>query len=360
MSQRIVISLDAMGGANAPRAVIEGASIALSKNPNLYFKIFGNQQLIGNLFEQFPILKENYEFIETGTYISDDEQPIKALKNGVNSSMRKAIDAVKENAAVACVSSGNTGALMVMAKMVLGELPGIKRPAIVGVVPNLNGGTVMLDLGANAECDETNLFQFALMGDCFAKIILNKKTPSIGLLNVGVEQIKGREIEKKTYNLLKKSGLNFIGYVEGHDLTKGVVDVVVTDGFSGNIVLKTAEGTARLLMQIMKQGFQNNLSSKIGGLLAKKSLKESFKSVDPNVNNGAMFIGVNGIVVKSHGGAEAIGFANAINVAYDLAQRNINQEIIKELDILQGEMSLGQNIVEKIKKTSARILGIGS
>lgn len=355
MSQKIVLSLDAMGGANAPRAVIEGASIALQKNPNLFFKIFGNRQLIGDLFEQFPVLSGNYEFIETVTYISDEEQPIKALKNGTESSMRKAIDAVKNNTAVACVSSGNTGALMVMSKLVLGELPGIKRPAIVGVVPNLNGGTVMLDLGANAECDEHNLFQFALMGDCFAKIVLDKKSPSIGLLNVGVEQIKGRDLEKKTYNLLKKSGLNFVGYVEGHDLTKGIVDVIVTDGFSGNIVLKTAEGTARLLLQIMKQGFGKSLASKIGGLLAKRALKESFSRVDPNVNNGAMFIGINGIVVKSHGGAEAIGFANAINVAYDLAQRNINQEIIKELDVLQGEVSLGQNIVEKIKKT----LGIG-
>ncbi len=359
MPQKIILSLDAMGGANAPRAVIEGASIAIAKNPNLYFKVFGNKQLIGNLFEQFPNLKGSYEFIDTDTYVSDDEQPIRALKNGVGSSMRKAIDAVKDNTASACVSSGNTGALMVMAKLVLGDLPGIKRPAIVGVMPNLNGGTVILDLGANAECDANNLFQFALMGDCFAKIILNKQNPTIGLLNVGVEQIKGRELEKATYNLLKKSGLNFIGYVEGHDITKGAVDVIVSDGFSGNIVLKTAEGTARLLIQIMKQGFEKNLISKLGGFLARKALKESFRRVDPNINNGAMFIGVNGIVVKSHGGAEAVGFANAINVAYDLAQRNINQEIIRELDVLQREISIGQNIVDKIKKTSARILGIG-
>jgi glycerol-3-phosphate acyltransferase PlsX len=358
MPQNIILSLDAMGGANAPTAIIEGASIALRRYSNLYFKIFGNKQQLETLLCQYDNLKGSYELIDTKSFILDDEQPIKALKGGLNSSMRKAIDSVKEGSASACVSSGNTGALMVMSKVVLGEIPGIKRPAIVGIMPNLHGGTVVLDLGANAECDENNLFQFALMGDCFAKVILNKQNPTIGLLNVGVEQIKGRELEKKTYELLKDCGLNFIGFVEGCDVTKGVVDVIVTDGFTGNIALKTAEGAATFLINLMKSGFQKNIFSKLGGLLARKALQESFKRVDPNINNGAMFIGINGVVVKSHGSSEAIGFANAIGVAYDLVKRNINQEIIKELDLIQQEISLGKNIVEKIKRTSAKILGI--
>jgi glycerol-3-phosphate acyltransferase PlsX len=358
MSQKVILSLDAMGGAGAPASVIEGASIALKYHPDLYYLFYGNDQLLNDGISSFPNLEGNCEIFPTKVVISDEEQPIKALRAGAQSSMRKAIDAVKDGFASACVSAGNTGALMVMSKLVLKEISGIKRPAIVGVMPTQTGdGTVMLDLGANAECDENNLFQFALMGDCFAKAALGKQNPSIALLNVGVEQIKGRDVEKKTYDMLKRSSLNFVGFIEGHDLTKGEVDVVVTDGFSGNIALKTAEGTVRFVMDLMKEGLTSNPIAKVGGLLAKKSIKKALSGIDPNKKNGAMFIGINGVVVKSHGSASAEGFAHAISVAHDLVKRDVNKQIVKELDLMKG-ISSKANIVDIIKEKSAKILGL--
>lgn len=345
-----------MGGSGAPLAVIEGASLALNRHPDIFYLIYGTNaayQLIAN----YPNLQGKFEFIEVSSVISDHEQPIKALKLGVESSMRKAVDAVKEKRANACVSSGNTGALMVIAKMVLRELNDIKRPAIVGVMPSIHGGSVMLDLGANTECDEHNLFQFAVMGVCFAQAVLSKANPRVALLNIGIEQIKGRELEKKTYALLENSGLNFIGYIEGHDLTKGMADVIVTDGFTGNMALKAAEGAVRYTMALMKEGFKANLPSQIGGMLAKKSLRRSFEPIDPNEKNGAMFIGINGIVVKSHGSALPIGFANAICVAYDLAAREINHAIANGLKTFH-ETKEATSLVDKIKETSAKILGL--
>lgn len=358
MSQKVIISLDAMGGAGAPDSVIAGANIARNHHHDLYYLFYGNDRILNDKISYFPNLIGNCEVFPTKDVVSDEEQPVKALRSGAESSMRKAIDAVKDGFASACVSAGNTGALMVMSKLVLKEITGIRRPAIIGIMPTQAGeGTVMLDLGANAVCDENNLFQFALMGDCFAKAVLGKQNPSIALLNVGVEQIKGRDIEKKTYDMLKRSSLNFVGYIEGHDLTKGEVDVVVTDGFSGNVVLKTAEGTVRFLMGLMKEGLTGNTLTKVGGLLVKKSIKKALSGVDPNKKNGAMFIGINGIVVKSHGSASAEGFANAISVAYDLVKRDVNKQIAKELDLMK-DISSKFNIVDIIKEKSAKILGL--
>ncbi|RZI47526.1 phosphate acyltransferase PlsX [Rickettsiales endosymbiont of Peranema trichophorum] len=356
MQKKVVLSVDAMGGANAPAAVIAGASIAVSKEESLFIRFYGDISIVEPLVRKYKKLTACSEVVHSPKWISDDEPPVRALKVGANSSMRNAIEALKSNDADACVSAGNTGALMVMSKLVLGDLPGIKRPAIVGILPSMSGQSVMLDLGANAECDPHHLLQFAFMGDCFARVALNKKHPSIGLLNIGTEEIKGRELEKKTYQLLQKSGLNFIGYVEGHDIALGKADVVVTDGFCGNIALKTAEGAISLALTLIKNGLQSNYLAKVGSLFVKDAIKDAFKSVDPNKNNGAMFIGVNGIVVKSHGSAGPEGIANAIQIAYDLARKRVNQRIVEELE--RSQESVGSNIVARIKQTSAKILGI--
>jgi glycerol-3-phosphate acyltransferase PlsX len=281
--------------------------------------------------------------------ISDDEPPIKAMRYGTDSSMRKSIDSVKVNQAKACVSSGNTGALMVMAKLVLGELPGIKRPAIIAAVPTIKGKSIVLDLGANTECDELNMFQFALMGNAYAKIILDKKSPTVGLLNVGVEAIKGTSLQKKTHELLLNSGLNYSGYIEGCDIAKGVVDVVVIDGFTGNIMIKFGEGIIKMLLQVLHTSFRHNLFTKFAGLIMKSHLKASLGVIDPNKLNGAMFIGVNGIVVKSHGSSNSTALTSAILAAYSLAEKDINREIKTELRELSGE-SGAKLLVEKIKQ----------
>lgn len=354
MHDKIIVSLDAMGGACAPKATIEGACIALRKNPKLHLLIHGDTQMLSPLIDQLSPFSSRYEIAHASAVVADDEQPIRALKYGKESSMRKAIDAVKSGAAQACVSSGNTGALMVMAKMVLGEIPGIKRPAIITAIPHPNGKSVVLDLGANTECDELNLFQFSLMGNAYAKIILNKISPTIGLLNVGVESIKGTTLQKKTHELLVNSELNYKGYVEGCDIAKGTVDVVVIDGFTGNIMLKFGEGVIKLVLDIIRSSFKTNFLTKLAGLVMKNYLKKSLAAIDPKSLNGAMFIGVNGVVVKSHGSSDGVAVSSAINVAYELAAQDVNQEIKRELKVMHAENST-QLLVEKIKKT----FGIG-
>ncbi|CAL7959646.1 Phosphate acyltransferase [Alphaproteobacteria bacterium] len=354
----ITISVDAMGGSGAPRVVIEAIRNIIYENNNISFIIFGDRDVVPDLLQSYGIPVQRCDFVPTQAVISDDEKPVSALRNGKHSSMRKAIEAVQHKVAHACVSAGNTGALMIMAKMVLGSLSHIKRPAIVGSVPNVRGRSIMLDLGANTECNETMLFQFALMGACFAKSILKLENPSIGLLNIGIEEVKGREIEQKTYNLLKESGLNFMGYLEGHDITAGNVDVIVTDGFTGNIALKALEGTTHAIFELFRNAYLNSgLVAKLGALLLKNSLKKQFAKVMPEVNNGAMFGGVNGIVVKSHGSSNAVGMANAIKVAATLARHDINNLIIHELKSFEAK-GIGLDIVSKIKHTSAKFLGI--
>ena len=353
--KRIVISIDAMGGAYAPNAVIDAISQSCFSNPHIHFLIFGLEESVLPLLKNSSINPNRYEFIATHSLVLDQDKPIHALKNGKSSSMRKALDAVKDGIASACVSAGNTGALMVMSKIVLGVLPGVKRPAISGVFPTIKGKTILLDMGANNECSDISLFQFALMGQCLSKALLNIENPSIAILNVGEERMKGRELEQKSYDLLQNSGLNFIGYIEGHQIVNGQSDVVVTDGFSGNLVIKSSEGAISLLIKLIKQACNDSgVLAKIAGLLLKKSLKEKLKSIDPDVHNGAMFIGIDGIVIKSHGSASSTGISNAINVAYELSKREINNEIIKEMKKLE-EQGIGFNLVEKIKQT----LGIG-
>lgn len=345
-NRKIIIALDAMGGDYAPSSVIEGACnalIAQQKNsPNilLEYQIFGDSEIIKPLVNKFPILKANSSIIHSEHKIESDDKPSYAVRNSKNTSMGMAIASVKQQQAHAVVSSGNTGALMAIAKLALRTLPGIDRPAIIGLLPTESHKIVALDLGANAECEPSNLVQFAIMGDAFAKVILGKSKPSIAILNIGSEDIKGNETIRSAAQILQNQDcLNFIGYVEADNITRGVVDVVVADGFSGNIAIKMAEGTAYLCRTLMEKAFKSSFIAKLGYLFARKALKNTFKSIDGRYYNGAMLVGLNGVVVKSHGGADPVAFANAIGVAYDLSVNNINKQIIQEIDILQQHLS---------------------
>jgi glycerol-3-phosphate acyltransferase PlsX len=343
-SGKITIALDVMGGDNAPGAVLHGANLYIASCPDVRFLLFGNEKKITPILNGFPRLSAVSEVFHTDNFISSDEKPSVALRRGRDSSMRLAIDAVKEERADAVVSAGNTGALMAMSKLVLRPIAGIDRPAIASIFPTRKGRCVLLDLGANVDCNSENLVQFALMGDAFAKVLLNIASPSIGLLNVGSEDNKGSEIVKSAAEELRDGSysINFYGYVEGDDIAEGTVDIVVTDGFTGNVALKSAEGTAKLCVDTVKKSLRSSILAMIGGMLIKSAMKNAFKILDPRMHNGAMFLGLNGISVKSHGGTDSIGFANAIGVAYELAANNINKKIKDELslsaDIDKGDL----------------------
>jgi len=331
--ENFTIAIDAMGGDDAPRSVIEGLAQAHDKYPHVKFLLFGNESLTEPMVNKFRDLSKVTKIIHTDELVLNEDKPSVALRHRHNSSMGQAIRAVHKEAARATVSAGNTGALMAMSKIQLRTLPGIDRPAIGALVPTKRGDCVALDLGANVNCDGNNLFEFAVMGDAFARVLLGLESPLIGILNIGSEEIKGNEAVKNASEMLRESGmpLNFHGYVEGNDISKGVVDVVVTDGFSGNIALKTTEGTAKMIAVFLKEAFESSSMSKIGGLLAKPALKKLFNKLDLSLHNGAMFLGLNGIVVKSHGGADSIGFANSVKVAIELVKFGINDLIVKEM-----------------------------
>jgi phosphate acyltransferase len=329
---RLTLSIDAMGGDNAPRMVIEGVEASLGRFSDVKFLLFGDQAQLKPLLDSHPNAKAVSEIRHTADVVTNEEKPGAALRSGRNSSMRLAIDAVGSGEADGVISAGNTGALMAMAKFVLKTLPGIDRPAIAAYYPTLRGESVMLDLGANVECDAENLVQFAVMGEVFARNVLGLDQPSIGILNVGAEGLKGNEAVKKAAATLQTTPLpiKFYGFIEGDDIGAGTVDVVVTDGFTGNIALKTAEGTARLFGEFLKEGLKSSLISRLGALLAGRALKNLKRRVDPRRYNGAMFLGLNGICIKSHGGTDSVGFANAIQVAVDLITNSLNENIKKD------------------------------
>ena len=323
-----------MGGDKAPDIVIKGACKVAEKNKKISFIFYGDSSLIKPLIKKYPILKNRSSLIHTAENISSDDKPSIALRRGTKSSMRLAINSVKDGVSDAVVSAGNTGALMAMSKIVLRPLAAIDRPAIVTFIPNQKQkATVLLDMGANIECNSDVLYQFAVMGHAFAKTVLKIPNPTVGLLNVGSEDLKGSDAVKNAAILIRESDISdsFYGYVEGDDITKGTVDVVVTDGFCGNITLKAIEGTAKMISGILKEGLSRSFFAKIGYLFANRSLKKVFKAIDPRFYNGAMLVGLNGIVVKSHGSTDAIGFANAIDVAISLIEDEINNTIIKEV-----------------------------
>lgn len=348
-SKKITVALDCMGGDRAPQIVLEGADRFAAENFSVQFLFFGDSKKILPILNNTRYLKGRYKLIHTDEAISADEKPSTALRRGTNSSMRLAIDAVKNSEADVVVSAGNTGALMAIAKVILRPLPSIDRPAIVTSIPSKKGKTtVFLDMGANIDCDAHILFQFAVMGCAFARVVMRLEKPTIGVLNVGSEELKGHDDVKNVYAMLKSSNFaeQFHGYVEGDDLTKGTVDVVVTDGFTGNIALKAIEGTAKLISGIIKEGFMGSIFSKIGYLLASSSIKKAGKKADPRSYNGAMLIGLNGIVVKSHGSADNIAFANAIKVAVSLVENKINDKLINEIKLAEESIANAQQSSE--------------
>lgn len=322
-----------MGGDKAPHMVVEGVALFLDRPAaDVKFLLFGDQARLKPLLDRYPRAAAVSEIRHTADIVTNEEKPGVALRNGRNSSMRLAIDAVGNGEAAGIISAGNTGALMAMAKFVLKTLPGIDRPAIATYYPTLRGESVMLDLGANVDCDADNLVQFAVMGEVFARNVLGLENPSIGILNVGAEGLKGNEAVKKAAATLESTPLpiKFYGFVEGDDIGAGTVDVVVTDGFTGNIALKTAEGTARMFGQFLKDAIKSTILSQLGAVLARGALNKFKMRVDPRRYNGAMFLGLNGICIKSHGGTDGVGFANAIKVAVELITNSLNENIKKD------------------------------
>jgi phosphate acyltransferase len=328
LSKLIHISLDAMGGDYAPKIVVNGAAQSKVRYPNLYFSFFGDKDVLLPLVKSLNI-NDCSDVIHTSEVITPNDKPSLAIRKGKNSSMGMSIQLVKSGMADAVVSAGNTGALMAMTKLILRPIEGIIRPAIAAYFPTINGESCMLDLGANIECDYKNLVQFAFMGQAFATIVMGIKNPTISLLNVGEEEQKGlnyiKEASKVLFSLSNQ--INYKGFIEGDKIAQGLSDVIIADGFSGNISLKTAEGTVKLVTSHLKAALTSSLSSKIGYLFAKKAINNFKLQMDPRKYNGAVFLGLNGVAVKSHGGTDAFGFANAIGVAVDMVQYNFISDL---------------------------------
>lgn len=342
MSDTLIISVDAMGGDHAPVSVIEGVASVAKKDPSVFFFLYGDENKILPLAKQFGLASDRFKIHHTTSVVKADDKPSTAIRAGRESSMWKAIMSVRNGYAQAVVSAGNTGALMAMSKICLGTLSGIDRPAIAAILPSYNGPIVALDLGANAECNSQNLVEFSVMGHVLHHVLFDVKKPSIGLLNIGSEETKGREEIREAASILKGFGdkLNFYGFVEGNDICMGKTHVVVSDGFSGNVALKTIEGTAKFLGKSLKQVFSKSLLAKIGILFAAPGLLKLKKKFDPRRYNGAMFLGLNGISVKSHGGADAFSFACAIESAIRMARNNLCSKIKDELTHLMEDTEI--------------------
>jgi len=318
--------------------------MALQRHPDVRYLLFGAQDEVRPILAKLPSLGEAVTLFHTNEVVADDAKPSLALRAGRPSSMKLAIDAVADGRADGVVSAGNTGALMAMAKSALKTLPGIDRPAIASFFPTQRGESVMLDLGANVECDAENLVQFALMGDVFARTVLGLVEPTVGLLNVGAEDLKGNDAVRAASARLRlaMTPSKFYGFIEGDDIAAGTVDVVVTDGFTGNIAVKTAEGTAKLFSEFLDAAFRHSLPARIGYLFARRALKKLRMRCDPRRYNGAMFLGLGGIAVKSHGSTDAFGFANAIGVAIDMKVNGFLDKIRAELARLSEARSMPQ------------------
>ena len=331
----IRISVDAMGGDFGPEVVIPGAAKALERHPDATFLLFGQQERCLPILAQFPKLKEKSTFHHCDISVTMDEKPSQALRRGrYVSSMWRSIEAVKTGQADVVVSAGNTGALMAMAKFCLRTMATIERPAIAAIWPTLSGESIVLDVGAGIGADAQQLLDFAVMGGAMARALFEIEKPMVGLLNVGVEEIKGQEEVKEAGRLIREAGLDTIdyyGFVEGDDLGNGTVDVVVTEGFTGNIALKTAEGTARQIAEYLRSAMSRTWMAKLGYILAKGAFDRLREKMDPRKVNGGVFLGLNGIVIKSHGGTDAEGFAAALDVGYDMARNGLTQKIENDL-----------------------------
>lgn len=340
----IKLALDAMGGDGSPDIVVEGASLALRhlsqgvgahRFGGVHFNLYGDEAILKALVSQYPNLLDCSQIHHTEDVVANDTKPSVAVRMR-RSSMRRAIESVLEGNSQAVVSAGNTGAYMALCKILLKTLDGIDRPAIAATIPNSLGTTVALDLGANVDCTVENLVQFAVMGDVVARRILHKKDPTLGLLNVGTEEMKGSAIVQQAAQILRDVGsLNYVGFVEGDDITSGDVDIVVTDGFTGNVALKTIEGVSHFIMGNVREAMVSSWRGKLAYAVGQPVFRLLKARMDPRLYNGAVFIGLREVAVKSHGGADGFAFANAIRVALNLAQRveshNLAQEIEEKL-----------------------------
>jgi len=349
VSGSLILSLDAMGGDHSPDMVLDGVQIALERHPGVRYLLFGDESVLKPMVARTRGLADVCEIRHAASVVGNDEKPSQAVRRGRDSSLWQSIQAVKDGHAAGVVSAGNTGAFMAMAKLALRTLPGIDRPAIAAIMPTLRGDCVALDMGANAECDTDNLIQFAVMGEVFARTVLGLENPTIGLLNIGAEDQKGTQTLRQAAGLLRDSTLpiRFQGFIEGDDIGKGTVDVVVTDGFTGNVALKAIEGTAKLYTSFIRGAFQSGLLARFGYLLAGRALNKVRMRTDPRRYNGAMFLGLNGIAVKSHGGTDAVGFANAVSVAVDLVTHGFNETIKGEFMKVQRASGLPAGDLER-------------
>ena len=331
MPHKVRIALDAMGGDHGPSVVVPGAERALLQHPDCEFILYGDEAKITPLLTAHPQLAGAARLVHTDIAVRMDDKPSQALRNGRwKSSMWLAIDAVKKGEADVAVSAGNTGALMAMAKFNLRTMPGIERPAIAALWPTLKGSSVVLDLGASIGADAEHLIDMAVMGSAMARVLFDLDRPSVGLLNIGVEEVKGLEPVREAGRILRESPLphiDYIGFVEGDDIGRGKADVVVTEGFAGNIALKTAEGTARQFSDYLKSAIEQSIWSKIGYLLARPAFRMLRDKMDPSKSNGGVFLGLNGIVIKSHGGTDPEGFAAAIDMGYDMVRHKLLAKI---------------------------------
>ena len=333
MSKKIIIAIDAMGGENAPYKNIEGIKLFLDKNKSndYFFNIYGDEKIIKDEIQKNKIDENSIKIFSTLTVVSDEETPLTALKSSKDSSMWNSINSQKNDQADISLSAGNTGALFVISRMILKTIDKVSKPALAGLWPNKKGMNVVLDLGANIECDENNLIDFSEMGSALYKSLFPNETPKVALLNVGSEEIKGTNTIKKAHNhlkeLSKKGDFVFNGYIEGNKIPDGNSNVIVTDGFTGNIALKTAEGTAKFITDSLKESLKENFLSKFSILFSYFSLKKFKEKLDPRKFNGAIFLGLNGPVVKSHGSTDAKGFYHAIDLCYKIVKGNLMSQI---------------------------------
>ena len=331
MPDKVRIALDAMGGDHGASVVLSGALISLTRHPDTQFLLYGDRAVVDPLLDSMPALKAKSRFVHTDVAIRMDDKPSQALRYGRwKSSMWLAIDAVKKHEADVAVSAGNTGALMAMARFNLKMIEGIDRPAIAALWPTMRGESVVLDVGASIGADAMHLVNLAAMGSAMASVLFDIERPTVGLLNIGVEEVKGLEQVREAGQLLREGHFphfDYIGFVEGDDIGKGTVDVVVTEGFAGNIALKTAEGTAKQLGQYLRNAMSRTWTARLGYLLARSAFRTLRDKMDPRKSNGGVFLGLNGIVIKSHGGTDGEGFAAAIDMGYDMVRYKLLAKI---------------------------------
>ena len=334
MSKLITIAVDAMGGDSAPKKIIDGIAHHFDKNRNSFYQIFGDKNQI-NKFIPRSLSNDCYEIIHTNEVVKDDDTPLGAAKRGKNTSMWLAVESVKVKKADIVISAGNTGALLVIAKLNLKMIENIDKPALAGLWPNKNGTNIVLDLGASIDCSEKNLVDFSIMGSALFKALFPNEESKVAILNIGSEEIKGHEILKKAYEILNSNNnfnLKFNGYIEGNEIMDGISNVIITDGFTGNVALKTAEGTANFITNELKKTMTNSFVGKLSTLLNMNNLNKFKKRLDPRLYNGAIFIGLDSPVVKSHGGTDYIGFSNSLSVCDRVIRNNLIEKIKQNIN----------------------------